>query len=48
MRSLFLTITILFNLLYSNIIVGTPVYNDDDKPGAIKGVIIDKTSGQAM
>ena len=49
MRSLFITIIILFNLLYFNkIVVSAPVYNDDDKRGLIKGAIIDKASKQAM
>ncbi len=49
MKNLLQTILILFNLIYFSSIAGShPVYSDDNKRGAIKGVIIDQANGQAM
>jgi len=49
MKNLIRTLLIFFNVLYlGNISESTPKFNDDDKRGAIRGVIIDKATGQAM
>jgi outer membrane receptor protein involved in Fe transport len=49
MKNLLIAKLILFNLfIFSNVANAFPVYADDDKPGAIKGVIVDNATGQAM
>ncbi|HSO86458.1 MAG TPA: TonB-dependent receptor [Draconibacterium sp.] len=49
MKKLLIAKLIVFNLLiFSKITNGLPVMNDDNKPGIIKGIIVDNTTGQAM
>ncbi|MDO8953155.1 MAG: outer membrane beta-barrel family protein [Draconibacterium sp.] len=49
MKNLLIAKLILFNLfIFGNVANAFPVYTDDNKPGAIKGVIVDKATGQAM
>ena len=49
MKNLLKAKLILFNLfIFINVVNAFPVYSDDDKPGAIRGVIVDKATGQAM
>jgi len=49
MKNLLIAKLILFNLfIFSNFANAFPLFTDDDKPGAIKGVIVDNATGQAM
>jgi outer membrane receptor protein involved in Fe transport len=49
MKNLLIAKLILINLfIFSNFANAFPFFTDDDKPGAIKGVIVDNATGQAM
>ncbi len=49
MKKLLIAKLILFKILiFSNIASGVTVFADDDKPGTIKGIIVDNATGQAM
>ncbi len=49
MRNLLLSIALIFNLETFGSLTGkTDAFSDDDKPGTIKGAIIEETTGQAL
>ena len=49
MRNLLLSISLLFNLESFGSLTGkTETFSDDDKPGTIRGAIIEESTGQAL
>ena len=49
MRKSFFKVLVLVHLLLTySYVSGSEYFADDDKPGTIKGVIVDNTTGQAM